>query len=234
MRDRRLALEAPVITLRHRDRGTQATLILTAHFAEPRYFRELSEMPLPKTVFYEQVQTVDPSDEHWSEKHHRLLRKIRQGFYARLMEMGTLAFQEKAFPVQPGWINADVSCCELAAKLAHENVSTRQLELALTAVELLMRPGPGREVSNALMDRVIRGGLLFAGAGTGLELAGNKKLVHILNTWRSRRALETVLAAQVSEFALIYGAAHGDELLAGFRRAGYEELQRDWRVVLGW
>lgn len=233
LRERRLTLEAPVVSLLHPARGARARLVLTAHFADPAYFEGLRALPFTGTVFYERVRNVDEREAHWREKHHRLLRRIRTGFYARLAELGTLAFQEHAFPPRDDWVNADVTCCELAARLEAERVSTRQLELALGMAEMLLRPGPGAQ-SNFLIDRLIRGGLLFAGAGTGLELAGNRRLLNVLNRWRSQRALETVFASGADDFTLIYGAAHGEDLLAGLRARGYEECGRDWRRVLSW
>jgi hypothetical protein len=53
----------------------------------------------------------------------------------------------------------------------------------------------------------------------------------VINDWRSKRAVEAVMAANTEGFVLIYGAAHGDTLMAELEAAGFREVRREWHTV---
>ncbi len=62
-------------------------------------------------------------------------------------------------------------------------------------------------------------------------LPTTRTLYRVLNDWRSERAVKTVLDSAAADFALVYGAAHGESLLHDLRKAGYREVDREWHTV---
>ncbi|MGH2607630.1 MAG: hypothetical protein ACRDHF_00960 [Tepidiformaceae bacterium] len=88
---------------------------------------------------------------------------------------------------------------------------------------------PGDRTEGAPPDRGPRqGGDERAGRAIVLAL---HRLYRVLNDWRSERAVKTVLDSAAADFALVYGAAHGESLLHDLRKASYREVDREWHTV---
>jgi hypothetical protein len=231
----RVSLETPVIELVHRD-GRRGRLVLTAHLGEREYFDELGGLlECESSVFYEVVRSVDDSPEHWREPRHRFLRDLRE-VYASLSALGLLAFQGEALAPRSAWVNADVTCCELADQLRARGVSVWRQEMALKALrQLVSRAAAGDPRAGKAIVVALQCGLLAASVTALFNLMSwlptTRGLYQVLNDWRSDHAVRTVLGSGLDDFALIYGAAHGETLLRGFRRAGYRETGRTWHRV---
>jgi hypothetical protein len=232
---RKVSLQTPVIQLERRD-GRSGLLVLTAHLGERRYFDELAELlgGQPR-VFYESVQSVDESPAHWSDGHHRFLRDLRE-VYAGIAGLGLLDYQARALTPAESWVNADVTCCELAAKLREERVSLWRQEAAMGALrQIVARAQAGDERAARGIVLALQWGLLAASVTAIFNLISwlptTRALYRVLNDWRSEHAVSTILDADAPDFALVYGAAHGASLLRELRKAGYRETARDWHTV---
>jgi hypothetical protein len=232
-----IALQTPIIHLESDDRKCRAILVLTAHLGTADYFDDLSATieSLPGTVFYESVRAAGPPG-HARDAYHDFLRGLREDFYEGIAGLERLQFQGHRLAARPGWVNADVTCCELADRLRAERVSLRRQQLGLVAFRALIgRARAGDDGAARLIDRAVRWGLLAVTVepifGLVKLLPSSGRLLSVINDWRSDRALEWVLASEARDRVLVYGAAHGERLLAGFARAGYRETRRDWYTV---
>jgi len=233
--DGRTALQTPLIRLSNAKTGAAATLVLTAHMAEPAYFDALRERVRAANapVYFEGVRAVSDEPDHWHERYHALLRAIREDFYAEVASLGLLAFQGDHLQPEPYWRNADVTCCALAERLRSAGVRTRQYNVALQALRRLVRDAKaGRPEALRSLERLLKWGLVGLSFEFVLRVARlfpNTRRFHaVVNDWRSEVAVETVLRAGEPDFVLLYGAAHGPPILDGLRKAGYRERSREW------
>lgn len=232
---RKVSLQTPVIRLERRD-GRRGLLVLTAHLGEARYFDELAVvLESHPDVFFEAVRPVDESTEHWADPHHRFLRDLRE-VYAGIASLGLLQYQGQDLAPAESWVNADVTCCQLAAKLRDENVSLWRQEAAMGALrEIVSRAQQGDERAGRAIVLALQWGLLAASVTAIFNLLSwlptTRALYRVLNDWRSEQAVRQVLDSGAPDFALIYGAAHGESILREFRKAGYREVDREWRTV---
>lgn len=231
----RVSLQTPVIELAGPG-SRRGQLVLTAHLGEPDYFAALAALlDTSPTVFFEAVRAVDTAPEHWREPAHRFLAELRE-VYAGIADLELLAFQGTALAPREDWVSADVTCCELAARLRQENVSLWRQEMALKALKrIVARAQSGDEVAAKAIVTALQYGLLAASVSAVFSLLTwfptTRSFYRILNEWRSARAARSVLAADVPDFTLVYGAAHGESLLRELARAGYRETGREWRTV---
>jgi hypothetical protein len=232
---RKVSLQTPVIRLERRD-GRRGLLVLTAHLGETRYFDELTALlDGQPDVFFEAVRAVDESPAHWSDAHHRFLRDLRE-VYAGIASLGLLQYQGQGLAPEESWVNADVTCCELAAKLREENVSLWRQEAAMGALrQIVARAQAGDVRAGRAIVLALQWGLLAASVTAIFNLLSwlptTRALYRVLNDWRSERAVRQVLDSGTPDFALVYGAAHGESILREFRKAGYREVDREWRTV---
>jgi hypothetical protein len=232
---RKVSLQTPVIRLERRD-GRRGLLVLTAHLGESQYFDGLRTLlRRESSVFFESVRSVSEEPEHWREGRHRFLRDLRE-VYAGIAALGLLDFQGAGLPPGSSWLSADVTCCELAAQLQREGVSVWRQEAALKALrQIVARAQAGDEASAKAIVLALKWGLLAASVTAVFALLTwlptSRRFYRVLNDWRSERAVRTVLAASPPEFALVYGAAHGESLLRELRKAGYRETSREWYTV---
>ncbi|MGE5595754.1 MAG: hypothetical protein ACM3S1_06915 [Hyphomicrobiales bacterium] len=231
-------LQTPVVHLRNGGTGQRATLVLTAHLGEARYFERLRNAisASPGQIFFESVRSRDSSEAHWHERYHHLLRRIREDIYRDIAGLGLFTFQGEALAPDPFWINADVDCCQLAARLRQQGVSTLKYDLALDSLSRLVRRArSGNAEAAKTIESLLKYGLLFISAGFVFEalrwLPGTRKFQAAANDWRNEFAARTVLDQAKGDWVLIYGAAHGPGLLRLFRKAGYHETHRDWLTV---
>ena len=232
---RKVSLQTPVIRLEGRD-GRRGLLVLTAHLGESQYFDGLrAVLDGHRSVFFESVQSVSEEPDHWREARHRFLRDLRE-VYAGIASLGLLDYQGDGLPPAESWVSADVTCCELAAQLQAEGVSLWRQETALKALrQIVARARAGDEASAKAIVLALKWGLLAASVTAIFTLLtwlpATRRFYRVLNDWRSERAVRTVVAADAPEFALVYGAAHGESLLRELRKAGYRETARDWHTV---
>ncbi|MEX0781961.1 MAG: hypothetical protein WD557_04870 [Dehalococcoidia bacterium] len=232
---RKVSLQTPVIRLERRD-GRRGVLVLTAHLGEARYFEELAlTLDGHPNVFFEAVRAVDEAPEHWRDSHHRFLRDLRE-VYAGIAGLGLLEYQGKALAPRESWVSADVTCCELAAKLRQERVGLWRQEAAMKALrEIVGRAQGGDERAGRAIVLALQWGLLAASVTAIFNLISwlptTRALYRVLNDWRSEQAVRVVWEANVPDFALVYGAAHGESLLRELRKAGYREVEREWHTV---
>jgi hypothetical protein len=232
---RKVSLQTPAIRLERRD-GRRGLLVLTAHLGEARYFEELRALlDSQVAVFFESVQSVSDDPEHWRDGHHRFLRELRD-VYAGIAGLGLLDYQGTGLAPRESWVSADVTCCELAAKLRAERVGLWRQEAAMKALrQIVARAQAGDERAGRAIVLALQWGLLAASVTAVFTLLSwlptTRSLYRVLNDWRSERAVRVVLAADLPEFALVYGAAHGESLLRELRGAGYRETDREWHTV---
>jgi hypothetical protein len=234
----RAALQTPIITLRNERTGQTGTLVLTAHLGEPKYFAAISDAirSTSATVFFESIRSRDDRPEHWREKYHRLLWRIRQDLYVTLSDLEGLAFQGNALPPGPDWVNADVDCCEFAGELQRRNVSTRRYEMALDLLDgLLSRARSCSQRAAKTLATMLKFGLIFVSVGYVFEfikwLPSSRGFQSVAAEWRNEVAARIVTSQARGDWVLVYGAAHGPGLLELFGKAGYRETEREWQTV---
>ena len=236
--DRRAALQTPNISLRNAETGRQGTLVLTAHLGDPAYFESVRNVieRTGATVFYESIRRRDDSPEHWREKYHRLLKRIREDLYVTLSDLEGLAFQGIALAPGTDWVSADVDCCQFAGELRRRNISTLRYELALDMLDgLFTRVRAGNRSAAKTLEMMMKFGLMFVSVGYVFEfinwLPSSRGFQSVAADWRNDVAAKVVTSNATGDWVLVYGAAHGPGLLELFRKAGYVETQRDWQTV---
>lgn len=234
----RSALQTPVITLADREHGRRGTLVLTAHLGEAEYFERLREIIDGKgaPVFYESIRSRDDSEAHWRERHHRFLRRLRRDVYNDMAGLGLFAFQGEHLAPENGWRNADVDCCQFADKLRERHVSMLKYDLAIGALQRMVRKAKtGNEDAARMLQRMFQLGLLLVSVSYVFEavnlIPSSRRFQQVANDWRNTAAAKTVLDSGVDDFVLVYGAAHGPGLLKLLGKAGYEETGREWLTV---
>lgn len=236
--DGETVLQTPVVELADARNGRHARLLLTAHFGEQRYFEELRELAMAETgtVFYEGVIPVSDADEHWHERYHSFLRRLRGDMYAGIARLGFLAFQGEVLSPAPGWIAADVTCCQLAERMRVGHVRLRRYELGLAAFKRLIGQAEKGDVKARLgVERAIKWGLIAVSITAVFRFLTVLPNTHAFNTvvneWRSGEAVRIVLAQHPDHFTLIYGAAHGDHIIEALEADGFREVSRRWLTV---
>lgn len=236
-KDGRFVLETPIVELID-DNGRRASVVLTAHLGTPAYFDRLRRFveATDADVFFESVRSNSTDPAHWDEPYHAFLRALREELYEGIASLGELAFQGHHLVPAPAWRNADTDCCTLAGRLRDEDVSLRRFNLALGAFrELIARARDGDSSARDSLDRTIRWGLVAVSFspvfGALRMLPSTRRLYRVINDWRSSLAVETVLRDATGDFVLIYGAAHGDTIVAGLRAAGFHPHRRRWTPV---
>lgn len=234
----RSALQTPVITLADREHRRRGTLVLTAHLGEAEYFERLRETIDGEgaPVFYESIRSRDDSEAHWRERHHRFLRRLRRDVYNDMAELGLFAFQGEHLAPAPGWRNADVDCCQFADKLRERHVSMLKYDLAISALQRMVRKArSGNEDAARMLQRTFQLGLLLVSVSYVFEavnlIPSSRRFQQVANEWRNAVAAKTVLDSNEDDFVLVYGAAHGPGLLKLLAKAGYEETGRTWHTV---
>ncbi|MEO9256451.1 MAG: hypothetical protein ABI305_13000 [Tepidiformaceae bacterium] len=242
LRHRRVAgrttLQTPAIWLHNPKTGRNGLLVLTAHLGETRYFERLQQLVEHEgvPVFYESVRARSTDEAHWREPYHRFLKTLREDLYEGISALGLLAFQTDHMKPDASWINADVDCCELADELRAREVSVGRYQMALGVLQsLVTRAKNGDEGARATLIRTLKWGLIAVSVTGVIEfvrfLPKSRRFHLVINDWRSKHAVNAVERANTDGFVLIYGAAHGDSLMAGFERAGFRELRREWHTV---
>lgn len=236
-KDGHFTLETPIVELID-DNGRRALVVLTAHLGTPAYFERLRRFieAADADVFYESVRTNSTGPAHWDEPYHAFLRALRDELYEGIASLGELAFQGHHLAPAPTWRNADTDCCTLAARLRDEDVSLRRFNLALGAFrDLVARARDGDTSARDSLDCTIRWGLVAVSFspvfGALRVLPSTRRLYRIINDWRSGLAVEIVLREATRDFVLIYGAAHGDTIVAALRAAGFHPRRRFWTPV---
>lgn len=231
-------LQTPVVELADARNGRRARLLLTAHLGEQRYFEQLRELALaePGTVFYEGVIPVSSSDEHWSERYHSFLHRLREDVYAGIANLGLLAFQGEYLAPAADWIAADVTCCQLAERMRAGRVRLRRYELGLSALKhLIGQAEKGDPKARAGIERAIKWGLIAVSVTAVFRfltvLPNTHAFNKVVNEWRSGEAVRIILAQHPEQFTLIYGAAHGDRIIEALEADGFREVGRRWLTV---
>jgi hypothetical protein len=235
---RHILLQAPVVEL-EAPGGRCGTLVLTAHLGEPSYFAALRERvaAIDAPVYFEAVRAITEEPAHWQERYHRFLRRLREDIYAGVSRLGVLAFQGQELGPEPGWISADVTCCELADELRRRNVSLFRYELALELFgQIVARAERGDPAARKGLELALRGGLLAISFSFLFEAArlmpGTREFHAVIDDWRSAAAVRRVMADCPRSFVLVYGAAHGHSLRKELLAHGYRERRRSWHTVL--
>jgi hypothetical protein len=242
LRHRRVAgrttLQTPAIWLRNSTTGRKGLLVLTAHLGDPSYFERLQALIAHESlpVFYESVRARTTDEAHWREPFHRFLKALREDFYEGVAALGLLAFQTDYLKPGPEWANADVDCCDLADELRARDVSIGRYQMALGVLQaLVQRARNGDPQARATLVRTLKWGLIAVSVTGVIELVRflpkSRRFHLVINDWRSKRAVEAVMAANTEGFVLIYGAAHGDTLMAELETAGFREVRREWHTV---
>jgi hypothetical protein len=233
----RSALQTPVIHLRHRD-GRTGTLVLTAHLGDAHYFETLRKLIAASgaTVFFESIRARDDSPEHWREKYHRLLFRLRTEVYHDVSSLGIFAFQGDALAPEPSWVSADIDCCQFASALRAAGVRTFQYDLAITMLRGIVRKAKaGNREAARTIEMMMKSGLILVSLPLVFDalklLPNSRSFQSVANDQRNAVAVRTVLDAKPESFVLVYGAAHGPGLLSLLRKAGYEETGREWYSV---
>lgn len=231
-------LQTPVVELVDAHTGRRARLLLTAHLGDQRYFERLREIAESETgsIFYEGVIPVSSSAEHWDERYHSFLRHLREDVYAGIAKLGLLAFQGEYLAPAEGWIAADVTCCELAERMRVGRVRLRRYELGLAALKRLIgQAEKGDPRARAGIERAIKWGLIAISVTAVFRFLTALPNTHtfnkVVNEWRSGEAVRIVLAQHPRQFTLIYGAAHGDEIIRALEADGFREVNRRWLTV---
>jgi hypothetical protein len=231
-------LQAPVITIWNPRSQQSGLLILTAHLGDVEYFQGLCDVvrSAPGDVFFEGIRWPADDSAHLAEGYHRFLRRIVVDLYEGISNLGVLAFQRTYLAPEPSWINADVTCCELASRLREQNVSITRPSMALGIIlRLVERAGHGDEQARYALHRMLRWGLMAISVEVAFRsvalFPSTRRLHRVLNEWRSGNAARTVLARATGDFSMIYGAAHGPSLISQFEAAGFKETGREWRTV---
>jgi hypothetical protein len=234
----RRAVQTPVISVRERAGRRSGAIVLTAHLGEPVYFQSVLDAVgrLPGTVFFESVRTADASDEHWRERYHRFLRAIREDVYRDIASLGLFAFQGDHLRPGSSWVNADVDCCQLAARLREKRVSVARYEAAIALLHgLVLRARDGNAEARKNLESMVKYGLLFLSFSFVFDvlkvLPSVSGFQAVVNDWRTARAVRQVLRDGDESFVLVYGAAHGPGILRLLERAGFEEVDREWLTV---
>jgi hypothetical protein len=232
------ALQTPIVSLKNSRDGRSAKLVLTAHLGEAAYFEKLNRAiaAAGAPVFYESVRPTSDDPHHWEEPYHRFLRSLREDLYHGIAGLGMLAFQGDCLAPEPGWVNADVDCCELAARLREAGVPLFRYEIAFGLLrQLIQRARHGDSAALKTLERAIKWGLIAVSVTAVFKLVQllprTRSLYAVINDWRSARAVEAVEKAG-GDFLLIYGAAHGETLLQGLKEHGFRETGREWHTVL--
>lgn len=234
----RTALQTANVRLRNPHTGATGLVVLTAHLGDASYFERLAEVVERegKTVFYESIIAESDDPAHWRESFHAFLRDLRENIYRAIADMGELAFQQNYLKPQPGWVNADVTCCELANELRRRNVSLTRYRLALAMVSgMVNRAASGDAKARASLVAALKWGLVAVSISGVFELVSflprSRRFHQVLNDWRSRRAVEIVMRVEGQSFVLIYGAAHGESVVAALAEHGFIETSTDWHTV---
>jgi hypothetical protein len=211
--------------------------VLTAHLGDASYYRELKAaiQQAGGTVYFESVRSVDDSEEHWREPYHNFLKTLREAIYAGIAGVGPLVFQGDHLLPEPGWLNADVDCCNLAAKLREARVQLAPYKMSFVLLEQLIRRAKrGDAAARMALERSIKWGLMAISLPFVFEIANRlprtRTLYAVINDWRSAQAVAAVSLSQ-GDFVLVYGAAHGDQLLRGLAKHGFREVRREWLTV---
>lgn len=242
LRHRRIAgrttLQTPAIWLHNSRTGRDGLLVLTAHLGEARYFERLQKLVEHEhvPVFYESVRARSTDEAHWREPYHRFLKTLREDLYEGISALGLLAFQTDHMKPDATWINADVDCCELADELRASDVSVGRYQMALGVLQSLVERAQGGDAgARATLVRTLKWGLIAVSITGVMQfvrfLPKSRRFHLVINDWRSKHAVETVAKANADDFVLVYGAAHGDSLMAGLEQAGFRELRREWFTV---
>ena len=231
------ALQTPVISLRNPRDGRRATLVLTAHLGDESYFQELrtAVAHLQTQVYFESVRALDAEPEHWREPYHHFLKSLREDLYAGIASLGLMAFQGDRLAPEPGWANADVDCCALAAQLRAARVPLLRYEVAFGLLrQLIQQAQRGDRAARRTLERAIKWGLIAVSLTAVFNLVRllprTRSLYRVINDWRIAEAVKIVDGAG-GDFVLIYGAAHGESILAGLADLGFHETSRKWLTV---
>ena len=234
----RTALQTPVVSLAHAGDRRRAVIVLTAHLGDQSYYdnlRAVIERELG-TVYFESVRSLDDREEHWREPYHSFLKNLREQLYAGIASVGPFAFQGDHLLPQRGWVNADVDCCALAAKLREARVALAPYNISLALLQRLIERAKRGDIGARMsLERAIKWGLLAISLPFVFEFANRlprtRALYAVINDWRSAEAVASVLRTE-DDFVLVYGAAHGDALLRGLAERGFREVRREWLTVL--
>jgi hypothetical protein len=231
------ALQTPIVFLENDSEQRRAALVLTAHLGDASYYQNLRKLiqEVRGSVYFEAVRSRDDSEEHWKEPYHQFLRRLREDIYNGIASVGPLVFQGDQLAPLPEWKNADVDCCELAAKLRDAGVSLAPYKLSFALLTRLIDSAKQGDVAARLaLEKSLKWGLLAISLPMVFELARRvprtSALYGVINDWRSERAVADVCPGD-GDFVLIYGAAHGDSLLRGLEACGFREVGREWVTV---
>lgn len=235
LRTRRGELQLPVDTYRHDD-GRTVTLVGMVHVADPVFYDDVAAFVADRErqgdlVQFERITTSDPEDA--TEQERALVARLRaaRNLHGFADLLGLTAQHHLRLPVQPTWVNTDMSATELLRALCDaEGFATRQEKATKGLTD--MTDDERRKARKALRWTLRHLGWLYpllTFAASAREHYECERAAIV--DQRNAIAVTAITAAGRSVTAL-WGAAHLDGIGAGLAPYGFRLVSRTWQTAV--